>query len=103
MEPKIKVDDSLHLDLPKFEQRAVRILNALIEYFRCEQMTEDCFEAVRSTVLLLNSIRMHFRLNESSFLKCIEMDEVDHGNLLRSGIRSIDAFFELITQRNNKV
>lgn len=103
MEPISNVDVSIHPILQKIKERAVCILNALIEYFMSEQMTENCFEAVRSTVVLLNSIQMHLRLNESSFLKCIDIDDFDHRNLLRSGIRSIDAFFGLVSQRNDEV
>lgn len=96
-------DATLRLDLRKFEDRAVHLLNALIEFFCSEQATKTCFEALRSAVLLINSIKMHYWLSESSFLNFIGISESDWRNLLRCNVRSVDDFWQAHAELNCKV
>lgn len=96
-------DATLRVDLRKFEDRAVHLLNALIEYFCSEQATKTCFRALRSAVLLINSIKMHCWLSENSFLKFIESSEIDWSNLLQCNIRSANDFWQAHSELDSKV
>lgn len=96
-------DATLRSDLRKFEDRSVHLLNALIEFFCSEKSTKTCFEALHSAVLLLNSIKMHHWLNESSFLNFIGISESDCRNLLHCNIRSVNDFWQAHSELNFRV
>lgn len=94
LDGKCLVDAGTRNELHKFQECAVRILNAVIEHFSGEQMSADGFGTLRSAVLLMASMKMHCRLSDNSFIKFIN-DRNAEAYLQRLKIRSADAFWRL--------
>lgn len=81
---------ALVMETDKMIRTAERLANSLIEFFQADQFTENCFEALVSSVILAKSLRARTWTDLPSFGQ-LDISESDARKLVLNGIGTIEA------------